>query len=177
MNCTTNIKRWQIAGFLFTCIFGTLLHFVYEWSGESVVAAPFSGVNESTWEHMKILFVPMFIFSMIEKHLSCCDFQSFWCSKLKGITLGIFTIPVLFYTANGIFGQTPAWINIAIFYISAAMAFCYEYYLFKKEKKCFFSNTMAFSILCLIYLLFLVFTFKAPRLPIFRDPLTGDFGI
>ena len=47
---------WEAAGFLWTCGVGTLLHFVYEWSGENVLVAAFSAVNESTWEHMKLLF-------------------------------------------------------------------------------------------------------------------------
>lgn len=50
--------RWEVAGLFVVIAAGNLLHFVYEWSGESPVAAVFSGVNESTWEHMKLLAVP-----------------------------------------------------------------------------------------------------------------------
>ena len=57
--------RWQAASFIFVSIAGTLLHFAYDWSGQSVLLAPFSGVNESTWEHMKLFFWPMFVFSVI----------------------------------------------------------------------------------------------------------------
>ena len=39
---------WELGGFLFTGALGTLLHFVYEWSGGSALAAWFSAVNEST---------------------------------------------------------------------------------------------------------------------------------
>ena len=57
---------WELGGFLFTGALGTLLHFVYEWSGGSALAAWFSAVNESTWEHMKLLFVPLFLFSVAQ---------------------------------------------------------------------------------------------------------------
>ena len=57
---------WELGGFLFTGALGTLLHFVYEWSGGSALAAWFSAVNESTWEHMKLLFVPLFLFSVVQ---------------------------------------------------------------------------------------------------------------
>ena len=50
---------WALAGFLFTGALGSLLHFTYEWSGGLLTAA-FSADNESTWEHMKLLFVPLF---------------------------------------------------------------------------------------------------------------------
>ena len=53
-----NWKKWELAGLFFAIATGNLLHFVYDWSGESLVAAVISGVNESTWEHMKLLFLP-----------------------------------------------------------------------------------------------------------------------
>ncbi len=169
--------RWQFAGFIFTCALGTLLHFLYDWSGGAVFIAPFSAVNESTWEHMKILFFPMFLFSFFERHLSGEKTENFWCVKLRGILLGIIMIPILFYTYNGVFGTSASWVNIAIFYISAAIAYCVETKLFKKKIKCVFSQTMAFSLLCVVALLFVLFTFFTPHISIFRDPLTSTFGI
>ena len=57
---------WELAGFLWTAAAGTLLHFTYDWSGGSKIAAAFSAVNESTWEHMKLLFVPLFLFTVVQ---------------------------------------------------------------------------------------------------------------
>ena len=57
---------WEAAGFLIAAAGGTLLHFLYEWSGEQLLAAVISAVNESTWEHMKLLFVPVFLFSVVQ---------------------------------------------------------------------------------------------------------------
>lgn len=50
-----SIPYWQAAGFIFTAILGTLLHFLFDWTNGSVIAALFSAVNESIWEHMKLL--------------------------------------------------------------------------------------------------------------------------
>ena len=61
-----NIKYRQIGGFIFASALGTLLHYLYEWTGESVLVAPFSGVNESTWEHMKLLYFPLFVFAVVQ---------------------------------------------------------------------------------------------------------------
>ena len=41
------LRRWEIVGFIATGLFGTLLHFVYEWTGGNRVIAVFSAVNES----------------------------------------------------------------------------------------------------------------------------------
>lgn len=52
-----SIKLWQLWGFAVTSLGGTLLHFLYDWLDKPAWIAPFSGVNESTWEHMKLLFL------------------------------------------------------------------------------------------------------------------------
>lgn len=91
-----NLSLWQLAGFAFTSIGGTLLHFLYDLTGQSVVAAPFSAVNESTWEHMKLLFFPMFVFALVQSRFFG-ERPDFWCVKLAGSAAGLALIPVLFY--------------------------------------------------------------------------------
>ena len=119
------IGLWQLLGFAFTSFFGTLLHFLYDFTNSSVFAAPFSGVNESTWEHMKLLFFPALIFALIEWLFIGKSDKSFWCVKLWGIIIGLSAIPVLFYTINGAFGKTPDWLNITIFFVSAAYMYVF----------------------------------------------------
>ena len=105
------------------------------------------------------------------------DRKDFWWVKLRGILLGIALIPIIFYTYNGVIGRSPDWLNIAIFFIAAAIAYLYENRLFFREKILCASPKIAVAILCLIALLFVVFTFATPELGIFKDPLTGGFGI
>ena len=42
-------RTLETAGMLFTLLFGNLLHFVYDWTGQAGWAAYLSAVNESTW--------------------------------------------------------------------------------------------------------------------------------
>ena len=171
-----SIGLWQLMGFAVTSLGGTVLHFLYEWLGDAVWIAPFSGVNESTWEHMKLLFWPMFLFAIAESFFFR-DRTDFWCVKLKGTLLGLTLIPVLFYTYNGVIGKSPDWINIAIFFISAAVAYIWETRQFKKESTACKSPRLAITILCGIAVLFVVFTFATPQIGLFKDPLAGSFGI
>lgn len=171
-----NEWAWQLWGFAFTALGGTLLHFLYEWLGEVKWVAPFSGVNESTWEHMKLLFWPMFLFAMLQSHYFR-ERNDYWCVKVKGILLGLVLIPILFYTYNGVIGKSPDWINIAIFFVSAAVAYFYEALLFKRGVKRGSFRTIPITLLCIIALSFVIFTFKTPEIGIFRDPLTGTYGI
>ena len=171
-----SIGLWQMLGFGITSLGGTLLHFLYEWLGDAIWVAPFSGVNESTWEHMKLLFWPMFVFAIVQSFFFR-ERDAFWCVKLRGILLGIVTIPVLFYTYNGVIGKSPDWLNITIFFISAALAYLYETKLFNTDKVKCKHPKLAIATLCLIALLFVLFTFRTPEIGIFKDPLTGTYGI
>ena len=171
-----SIGLWQLAGFAVTSFAGTLLHFLYDWSGGSIVTAPFSGVNESTWEHMKLLFWPMLLFAAVQSFFFK-DYKGFLCVKLRGTLLGLTLIPVLFYTYNGVIGKSPDWINIAIFFVSAAAVYIYEAMLLYSGKPSCKSPKSAIAVLCVIALLFVLFTFRTPEIGIFKDPLTGTYGI
>lgn len=171
-----SIGLWQLMGFAVTSLGGTILHFLYDWLGKTAWIAPISGVNESTWEHMKLLFWPMLIFAITESFFFR-DREDFWCVKLKGTLLGLVLIPVLFYTYNGIVGSSPDWINIAIFFLAAAIAYVFETQQFKNGKAACKRPKLAIAALAAIAILFIVFTFKTPEIGIFRDPLTGSYGI
>ena len=172
----TKIGLWQLFGFAATSLLGTLLHYLYEWLGKAVWVAPFSGVNESTFEHMKLLFWPMLLFAAIER-LFFREREDFWCVKLRGILLGLILIPVLFYTYNGVIGHSPDWINITIFFISAAITYIYETRQFNNKITICKNPKLAIGTLCVIALLFVIFTFATPELGIFKDPMTGEYGI
>ena len=167
---------WELFGFALTSFIGTLLHFLYEWSGEAFWLAPFSGVNESTWEHMKLLFWPMMIFTLIQ-YFFFRSYENFFCVKLRGILIGLTLIPMIFYTYNGIIGKSPGWVNIAIFFICAAVTYIYETkHLNRDDARCLYPE-MSLIALSLIALLFVIFTFNTPQLAIFKDPLNGAYGI
>ena len=138
--------------------------------------APFSGVNESTWEHMKLLFWPLFLFALVQRPFFR-DQRNYWCVKLAEILLGLTLIPVLFYTYNGAFGKSPDWINIAIFYITTLLVFLFEWWAFKRDLPLCRYPSLAFAAIVLIGALFVVFTFATPQIPLFQDPLTGTYGI
>lgn len=171
-----DVSLWQAAGFAAVSLGGTLLHFLYDWTGESVLAAPFSGVNESTWEHMKLLYFPLFLFALIQSRYFR-GYRHFWCAKLAGAVTGLWLIPVLFYTYNGAVGPSPDWLNITIFFLAAAGAFLLETHLLRRGGPPCTRPRIALAVLLGLGVLFVAFTFSPPRLPLFRDPLTGQYGI
>ena len=167
---------WELFGFAVTSLGGTLLHFLYDLSGGAMLVAPFSGVNESTWEHMKLLFWPMLAFAVVESFFFK-EHEGFWCIKARGILLGLSLIPNIFYTYNGVIGKSPDWVNIAIFFVSAAATYIYETRaLYDKDTVCR-SPHLSIALIYTLAALFVILTFSTPHLGIFKDPLSGGYGI
>lgn len=168
--------RWQLFGFAVTSLAGTLLHFLYDWLGQSPWIAPFSGVNESTWEHMKLLFWPMLGFAAVQR-LFFSDTPGFWCVQCRGILTGLVLIPVLFYTYNGAVGPSPDLLNIAIFFVAAAVAYWVEFRQLQNMSSPCRYDKQACLALCTLACLFVLCTFFPPKLLLFQDPVTGSYGI
>ena len=171
-----NLVIWQVAGLTFTAVLGTLLHFVYGWTNLKFFA-PISAVNESTWEHMKLVFIPSFIFAIFQSFFAKNEYPCFWIVKLIGIVFGTLLIPVLFYTLGGSFGTLSAIVNIAIFFVSIIAQYLVELFLFNKLNCKPYLKGIAIGLLVGILILFFVFTFNPPKIPLFLDPLTNGYGI
>ena len=170
------IPFWQMTGFIFTAIIGTILHFLFDWTGGNVGVALFSAVNESIWEHLKLLFYPMVAVAIIEYFFWGKGISSFWYIKLIGILIGLIMIPVIYYTYTGILGINADWFNITIFFLSAAVVFWFETKLFQREYSCGIGPGLAIAIIFLLAVTFTVFTFIPPHIPFFQDPMTGTYG-
>ncbi len=170
------IPYWQMVGFVFTAVVGTLLHFFFDWTGGNVVVALFSAVNESIWEHLKLLLYPMLAFAVVEYLFWGREIDDFWCIKLVGILLGLVLIPVVYYTYTGILGINADWFNITIFFLAAAAVYWAETKLFQRDFGCPSASKAAIGFICVLVLLFTVFTFMPPHIPLFEDPMTGTYG-
>lgn len=171
------IPYWQTVGFLFTAVAGTLLHFLFDWTGGNAVVGLFSAVNESIWEHMKLLFYPMVVYALVEYFCWGKERESFWCIKLLGILLGIGVIPVLYYTYTGVLGVKADWFNITIFFLAAGLVYYVETRLFQRAGACPLGRKLSVFLIVLTAALFTVFTFVPPRIPLFADPVSGTYGL
>jgi len=169
---------WELAGFLFVSGMGVLLHFLYEWSGENLFAAAISGVNESTWEHMKIFFVPTVLFTAIQLFFLGKIYPNFLAARTVSLLIGLLLIPVLFYTYSGILGTKVDWVNISIFFLAVLGMFSLDAYLLRKGRfSAPWQQVLALMVLWALMLSFVWCTFRPPHLGLWKDPISGTFGI
>ncbi len=172
------ILRFQIFSVIFTWILGTILHFLYEWSGDNKIIASFSAVNESTWEHLKLVFFPMLVTTIIGFFVIGKDNNKFWCAKTLGIILAMSFIVVFFYTYTGIIGTNFAILDIGSFFVAVILGEYVAYKIMTNEEyklKC--NKRIAVIGLICILLCFIIFTYLPPHIGLFKDPISNGYGI
>lgn len=162
-----NIKKSSIISFLFVSILGTLLHFTYDWSGQNPIVGIFSAQNESTWEHLKLLFFPMLFLTIIQCLISSKLSPDFIQNRTIGIVSGMLFITVVFYTTWGITGKLVDWWNITLYFFGVLFAFWIEANEADKNEK--MAKCTAIAILIVITLAFIIFSFHPADTGIFYD--------
>lgn len=159
-------------------IVGSLLHFLYDWTGHNKVAAIFGAVNESYWEHIKIAVWPVALLQFVLFSLGGYRQPSF----VPAATIALFSIPIsmigLIYLYKSVTKKNILWIDISVFAASIALAqVLFVQVLLQLAPD---ELTIALSALFLLGLMasFLLFTIRPPEEPdIFIDPLTSVYGL
>ena len=158
-------------------ILGTLLHFLYEFSGGNFLVAIFSAVNESVWEHIKIAVIPIYIVALCKMWILEERKCNLWISLFFKVITVIIVIPVLFYGYQAILHTENMIIDIAIFYISIIISEFIEWIVQSKFKISAKKEDVYKYLNIVLILLFIIFTFIPLKLDIFKDSITNKYGI
>lgn len=170
-----HLKHYTNIGIIFVLLTGSLMHFLYDWSGKNYIVGFFTPINESIWEHMKLLFFPMLMYSLIiisKFRKTCpCITSALSC----GLLTGGFLIPIFFYTYTAILGKDIFLLDIGTFALSIIIAFRISYKLTLSYR--LKSHTLLLS--CFVFALFicfLLFTYHPPKSQIFEEPAAAQIS-
>ena len=172
------IRKWNLAGAVFTLLAGPLLHFAYDWFGGA--AAVFGAVNESTWEHLKLLFWPMFFFSALEYLTYGRKTPGFLCIRVLSILVGMLTTTALFYTYTGVLGHNLLAADIGTFVAGVTAAYLFSSRRLQSPGPRAGSapaGLLALFMAAALAFCFILFTYCPPHIGLFLDPVTGSYGI
>ncbi len=172
-----NILKWELFGAAFIIILGSLMHSMFIWLNYWLPSAIFLPVNESVWEHLKLGFWPLLIFSIIEYKFINHKSNNFLVAKTIAAYIIPLVIVIIFYAYTAILGEHLLIMDILSFIIAVIIGQLVSYKLltkseFPKGLKIFASILFAF-----LGFLFIIFTFFQPPLQIFMDATTGEYGI
>lgn len=162
-----NHIRKLIYPFIFVAVLGSLLHFTYENSAKGILVSVVSAVNESTWEHLKLLFFPMLLLTLYQ------IYRQKWKTDLisgniLATLIGMGFIITAFYTCLGVIGHNIDVLNIIIYLLSVILTLFLSYKLSGIHSR--FRPVYACILAVFVILLFAVFTYYPPSIGLFYDP-------
>lgn len=171
------LRHWEISGFIFVVIFGTMLHFFYKWTGNNLIAGFFSPVNESIWEHLKLLFFPALLFSIVEYFVIGKNYKNFITSKSFGIMLGVLAIIATICTYQGIIGKDFLLADILVFVFGVGVTYVYSWMKLNKAQGSKKAQSIGLILIMLLGMSFIWFTMYPPHIALFFDPIAKKYGI
>ncbi len=161
-----SLKQYTVIGIIFVLLTGTLAHFVYDWSGNHAVIGLFTPVNESVWEHLKLLFFPILFVSVAEYLRYRPDPVRFFYYRFLSAVCAMGMTITLFYTYTGVIGRNFFIADILIFLVSILSAFYMDAYFYQISVRKI-SQTATFSLWIILSLCYFTFTCFPPNIPLF----------
>lgn len=169
----TKSKKLHLSGFIFTVLLGAAMHFVYDISGSNTVVGIFAPVNESVWEHLKMLAFPYLLFSLYEYLVFGNQNCNHAFIKLASLLGGMLFIMAGFYTYSGIIGHSIVVLDILLFVLGVFVTFLISYRLTEKMQSCSKTlNILSVIGIFILIVIFALFTFVPPEIPLFISPVT-----
>jgi hypothetical protein len=176
------IQSWILTGIPVLFLIGWVMHYVYEWSGNLILVGIFAPINESIWEHLKLTFWPMLIWwfagYLIYRKSSSTPNTALWFSSCA---LAMLVCPLVimsfFYTYTGALGLESLILDIFSLLLGLTVAQTFSLHIYRHASFNRYWLIVAAAILVLLAAAFTIFTFDPFYIPVFKDSLTGKYGI
>ena len=172
-----SILGWELVGIAIISVLGSALHFVFEWSGSWAPVGVIAAVNESVWEHFKLAFWPALFYAIFEYPFFRRSTNNFIIAKAIGIYIMPIAIAVIFYSYTAIVGEEILIVDILIFFVAVALGQLASYKVMTMKKLPRWTGGLGLVLVILLAVAFGVFTFYPPHLGIFKDAVSGGYGI
>lgn len=156
---------------------GVFFHFLYKYGGKKNWMAIISPVNESIWEHLKLAFYPTLLFTLFEFLIIKPTPTNFLTAELIGIYIMIFFILITEWIYPKIVKRNILLIDLFIFFVAILISQLSSYFIFNNLEAIKIADVAIFVIIFIQTLIFTLFSFKPPKLELFRDSVDGRYGI
>ena len=113
----------MLIGMIFTFFLGILLHFVYDWSRNSLLVAFIAPTNESLFEHLKLLMTPYLIWALAEYAHYGQYMHAFVPGKVIGLWLGFVLMIGLHLLYTAILDRKIVALDVTVFAVAILAAF------------------------------------------------------
>ena len=160
-------------------LLGFAVHFLYELSGRQMLVGFFAPVNESVWEHLKLVLWPMLLWWAVYyirvAQRREIDASAWFMGAFLALISAQSSIVLLFYFLQGAFGVESVIADIIIFFLAVLLGQCVGLRQYHRGSSV--SWMVPLLLIMGLLVLSIVFTLVPPDAPLFRDPNTGLRGI
>ena len=171
------IFKWEMLGILFVVVIGAIFHFMFALSNYWRPLGAIFPVNESVWEHLKLPYWPLIIFSLIEYYFIKENANNFILGKTVSFLISISAILIIFYSYTAILGTELLIVDILSFVFGVIIGQIVSYKILTGKGLSIWYNNASWILFIGFGILFAIFTYFPPILPIFQDSETGLYGI
>jgi len=171
------MKKIKIIGVFISFILSVVLHFIYGVLPNNIISV-IAPVNESIWEHMKLIVSSTLLFSILEYFIykkKDIPYNNFILSYAISSLLGIIAYLLIYIPLNDIFGH-KAYIAISLLFLILILVQIISYYIMN-YRKINYGNELGILIIIIIYFIFGYLTYHPPRINLFYDYMNKGFGI
>ena len=172
-----NKKKLKILGVILAFILCFPLHFLYDLM-PNFITSIFLPVNESIWEHMKILFGSIILSGVIQKIIVISkrlEFNNICFSNFVGAISSIPIFLIIFLPIYYNFGHNLVITIIIIMFITIVIS---EYIAYKVMMMSdLYQENKTILYVVIVYIIFTIFTYFPINNNLFIDPITGILGI
>ena len=171
-----NLKKLKILGVILAFFIAFPLHFIYD-KFPNFITSIFFPVNESIWEHMKIIFGSILLSGVIQKIIVTKKGLGYKNICISNIIAGLLSIPIflaMFLPIYGIIGENLPITLIVMFITFIISQLITMRIINTKDLK---QENMAIIYAIIIYIIFGLLTYFPPENNLFLDPLTLKYGI
>lgn len=166
--------RYSWMGILVISLLAIPMHFLFEWLGQNPIVGIFSPINESIWEHLKLVFWPLLVWWGAGYLIFS---QSKNLSFIKWVTAGAFSIlfSMVFIAAWYYFWTAglhleSSIIDIGSLFIAVPIGQLIGIHLYRILKPRPIYSIISIFFILLFAGLFIIFTFSPPSIPLFIPP-------
>ncbi len=156
---------WDLVLIAFLGTAGPLLHCIAPLFAEIPVISGLLPVNESVWEHLKLLFFPGFLIAVLRRLFTGKLHHGVLTTYAEGLLLSMALMIAGFYTYSGILGTHTLYGDIALFYACTLFLMAFVRKQMPRQKK---SSMPGLILLLLLTGCFFYFTYFPPGLGIFQ---------
>ena len=175
------IKKNIIFSIPILFIIAVPIHFLYEISGKIKIIGAIMPVNESIAEHFKLATIPIIIwwiisYYILKKKVNIDLKKWIFCASISALSIPVI-ISAFYYTYTGGLGISLFILDIISLLLALILGQSLALHLYKNIKTTNTKFIIGILIIIAIIICTVMFTFYPPHIPLFKDSVSGLYGI